>query len=216
MVILLFGATGSAGGGVLKACLDDRDVTEVRAIVRRPLAVAHAKLRAISHADYANYDAVRTDFSGVDACFFCLGISTTQVSGEAEYRIITHDYAVAAAKMLAAASPTAGFQFLSGEGAGLDSRFMWARVKAETERDLARLVGANAFRPAYIDGAGSSSEPRLYKLLRPILGNLLRLFPGTYVKATDIGRAMLHVARLGLRGETFRNRRIRELAGLPA
>ncbi|HET7055891.1 MAG TPA: NAD(P)H-binding protein, partial [Thermomicrobiales bacterium] len=97
MKILIFGATGSAGGSVLRACLASPAVEEVRALARRPLAMADPKLRAIVHDDYLDYSRVESAFAGVDACLFCLGISITQVSGEAEYRRITHDFALAAA-----------------------------------------------------------------------------------------------------------------------
>jgi uncharacterized protein YbjT (DUF2867 family) len=79
MKILLFGASGTAGGAVLRACLATPAVDEVRAIVRKPLGLTHAKLREIVHANYADYAPVADAFRGVDACLFCLGISVTQV-----------------------------------------------------------------------------------------------------------------------------------------
>src|SRR5262249_35017665 len=136
MKVLIFGATGTAGGGVLQACLSAAGVEEVRAITRRPLPIAHDKLRVLVHSDYLDYSSVAEAFTNVDACLFCLGISVTQTSGEAEYRQITHDFAVAAAEMLKQHSPAAVFHFISGRSTRPDSRIMWARVKAETERDL--------------------------------------------------------------------------------
>lgn len=152
---------------MLRACLDSPHVAEVRAVVRRPLELAHDKLRVLVHRDYLDYGAVETAFAGVDACLWCLGISVRQVSGEAEYRAITHDYALAAARMLQRQSPGAAFHFISGQGTRLDSRMMWARVKAETERDLIDLAGAVCWRPAFIDGEDSANSPRLYQALRP-------------------------------------------------
>ena len=212
MVILLFGASGVAGGGVLKACLEDPLVTEVRAIVRRPLSIGHPKLREFAHADFTDFGTVRSAFTNVDACFYCVGISTLQTSDEAHYRAITHDYATAAARQLHTASPKAVFHFISSDGISLDSRLMWARVKAETERDLMKLGPTICYRPAYIDGAGSESEPKTYKLIRPVFSAILRPFPQMYVKAVDIGRAMLSAARTGLVGEIIDNRRIHDLA----
>lgn len=84
MKILVFGATGSAGGSVLRACLSSPAVEEVRAIVRRPLSLAHGKLRVFVHGDFLDYAAVEEAFDGVDACLYCLGISVSQVSGEEE------------------------------------------------------------------------------------------------------------------------------------
>src|SRR3954465_5701352 len=152
MKILLFGATGSAGGSVLRACLASPAVAEVRAVVRRPLSLDDPKLRVFVHGDYLDYSQVADAFAGVDACLFCLGISATQVSGEAEYRRITHDFALAAAREIKTQTPDAAFHFISGQGTRLDSRMMWARVKAETERDLLDLMEAVCWRPAFIDG----------------------------------------------------------------
>lgn len=211
MNVLVFGATGSAGGSVLRACLAAPDVREVRAIARRPLNVSHEKLRVALHRDFLDYAAVADAFAGVDACLFCLGISATQVSGEAEYRRITHDYALAAARTLVAESPGAAFHFVSGQGTGLGSRFMWARVKAETERDLMEEVGAVCWRPAFIDGEPSQSAPRLYQAMRPVF-RVLRPFRGIYVDGRDIGRAMLRATREGVRRRIFENREIRAMA----
>src|SRR6186997_260126 len=135
MTILIFGATGAAGGSVLDVCLASADVAEVRAIVRRGLP-PHDRLRAVVHADFLDFSPLSEAFTGVDACFFCLGKSVTQVASEQEYRTITIAYAVAAARMLQQRSPAAIFHYISGAGAGERSRFMWARVKAEAERAL--------------------------------------------------------------------------------
>lgn len=136
LTVLVFGATGTAGGSVLRACLASPEIGEVRAIVRRPLALQHAKLRVTLHDDYLAYDAVRAAFRGVDACYFCLGISVYQVPDEAAYRRITQLFPLAAARVLREESPRAQFHYLSGGNASLTSRAMWARVKAEAERDL--------------------------------------------------------------------------------
>ena len=214
MTILIFGASGSAGSCVLRVCLAAAAVTEVRAVVRRPLElsdVPHDRIRSIIHVDYYDYASIDSAFIGVDACFYCLGISVNQVAGEAEYRRITQDFAVAAARALRARSPGAGFHFISGRGAGLKSPFMWARVKAETEADLMSLIGAVCYRPGAIDGRPSASEPRLYRAVRPVF-RLLRPFRSLYVKGDDIGRAMLQATVERRRHEIIENAVIRDLA----
>jgi len=212
MKILLFGATGSAGGSVLRVCLAAPAVHEVRAVVRRPLALAHGKLRAFVHGDYLDFGPVEEAFREVDACLYCLGISVNQVSGEPEYRTITHDFALAAAQALKAHSPGAVFHFISGQGTRLDSRMMWARVKAETERDLQELLDTTVcWRPAFIDGADSASSPRLYQAIRPLF-RLLSPLRDLYVSGEDLGRAMLHAAAGNVRGRVIENREIRKLA----
>lgn len=211
MKILVFGATGAAGGSVLRAALASPHVEEARAIVRRPLEVTDTKLRVFIHQDFRDYDAVGEAFDGIDACLWCLGISVRQVSGEAEYRTITHDYAVAAARTLQRHSPGAAFHFISGQGTGLESRMMWARVKAETERDLMELAGAVCWRPAFIDGEDSANAPRLYQAIRPAF-RLLRGFRGLYVAGQDIGVAMIEATRNGERSRIIENREIRAMA----
>ena len=97
---------------------------------------APASSSTIQHQSFDDYSAIADAFAGVDACLYCLGKSSTQVSGEAEYRRLTYDYALAAARAVWRGSPDAVFQFISGASTRIDSRYMWARVKAETERDL--------------------------------------------------------------------------------
>ena len=214
--ILLFGATGSAGGSTLRVLLASPDVAEVRAIVRRPPeldeGIGREKLRVILPSDFLDYSAVEEAFAGVDACFYCLGISVTQVSGEAEYRKITHDFALAAARTFRAKSPEGVFHFISGQGASLGSRMMWARVKAETERDLQALAPDTCcWRPAAIDGIPSKSEPTIYKVFRPFYP-LLSPLRWLYISGKDLGKAMLQATREDLRGRVIENRDIRDLA----
>jgi uncharacterized protein YbjT (DUF2867 family) len=211
LTVLLFGATGAAGGSVLKVSLASPAVGQVRAFARRPLASVHTKLRTVIHEDYLAYESVRNEFRGVDACFFCLGISATQVPDETAYRRITQEFALAAARMLQEESPGAHFHYLSGGSASLESRMMWARVKAEAERDLMALVNATCWRPAFIDGEESASQPALLRWSKPVF-RLLRPFRGLYVKGDDIGRAMIHATRTGLRGRVIENPELRDLA----
>lgn len=209
---MLFGATGLAGSGVLRACLAAPAVSEVRALVRRSTAVSEPKLREIVHADYLNYEAVKDAFAGVDACFFCLGISVTQVPNEADYRRIHQHFSLAAARMLRSTSPAAHFHYLSGGRAGLNSWWMWARVKAEAERELIAEVGATCWRPAMIDGTPVAPMPKLAEMMRPVLRAVFSRFRSMYIVSDDIGRAMLNATDKKLRGRIFENGEIRDLA----
>ncbi|MBY0496752.1 MAG: NAD(P)H-binding protein [Cyanobacteria bacterium] len=212
MNVVLFGATGLAGGGVLQACLAAPDVTEVRAFVRRTTGVSDPKLREVIHGDYLQYSLIANAFAGVEACFFCLGASVSQVPDEADYRRIHQRFPLAAAKMLREKSPGATFHYLSGGRAHVNSRWMWARVKGEAERDLMDQFDAPCYPPAMIDGEPAASQPRLTIVLRPLLRLIFKPFRGTYIMNTDIGRAMLEAQRQGLRRRTFENAEMRDLA----
>lgn len=212
MKVLLFGATGLAGGGVLQACLAAPDVTEVRSIARRLTGVRDPKLREITHDNFLDYTAIADAFTGLDACFFCLGVSVSQVPAEIDYRRIHQEFPLAAARLLRERSANASFHYLSGGNAGLKSRWMWARVKAEAERDLMKAFDATCWRPAMIDGEPSTSQPALARVLRPVLRLVFKPFRNLYIMNVDIGRAMLEATTQGLRRRIFENVEIRDLA----
>ncbi len=197
---------------MLQACLADPEVTELRALVRRPTGVTHPKLREVVHTDDLDYGVVSNAFSGVDTCLFCLGISVRQVPDEAGYRRIHRDFPMVAAQILREQSPGAIFHYLSGSGAGLHSRWMWARVKAESERDLMAEYGATCWRPAMIGGRPTAPPPLILAMLRPVLKLLFRPIKTAYVENEAIGRGMLRATVLGIRNRIIENAAIRDLA----
>lgn len=206
MKVLIFGATGSAGGSILRACLASPIVDDVRTITRKPLSLDHPKLHSFVHSDFLDFSPVAAAFDDVDALLFCLGVSATKVSSD-EYRVITHDYAMAAANVLKSRSPQAAFHFISGQGTRPGSKIMWSRVKGETENDLMDLVGAVCWRPAAIDG-----EPvGTYRMFQPFY-RLLRPFRSLYIAGPDLGRAMLQTTIENMRRRVIENREIREIA----
>jgi uncharacterized protein YbjT (DUF2867 family) len=199
---------------VLRACLAAPDVTEVRAIVRRSTGVRDPKLREIIHGNYLDYSSITDEFAGVDACFFCLGISVSQVPQEAEYRRIHYDFPMAAATLLRERSPSAVFHYISGGSTRLDSYWMWARVKAAAERDLIERFGALCWRPAMIGGVpGAGTKQPLYlTILRPFATLLLKPVKSAYIESEDIGRAMINATKQRLRSRIFENPEMRDLA----
>jgi len=205
MKVILFGASGMVGQGVLRECLLDPDVDRVLAVSRGPLPQQHPKLEVLVHGDFTDFSAVEARLAGYDACFFCLGISSVGLSEEA-YTRITYDMPLAAARTLARLSPDMTFVYVSG--AGTDSsergRSMWARVKGKAENAIFALPfrGKCMFRPGFIRPMdGITSRTRLYRvlyaLMRPLGPLFERLFPRAVTSTRQVGRAMLAVARQG-------------------
>ncbi|HEX3704191.1 MAG TPA: NAD-dependent epimerase/dehydratase family protein [Vicinamibacterales bacterium] len=206
MKVVIFGATGMVGKGVLLECLDDARVEHVLLVSRHATDVSHPKIREIVHADFAEFGSIQTMFTDLDACFYCLGVTVVGLN-ESQYYHLTYDLALAAATALAAV--TAGrltFCYVSGEGTDSTERgrIMWARVKGKTENALLRLPfkAAFMFRPGYIQPLrGIRSKTRWYQALYDVMGPFYpivrRAFPGFVTTTINIGRAMIHVAATG-------------------
>jgi uncharacterized protein YbjT (DUF2867 family) len=205
MKVILFGATGMVGQGVLRECLLDPGVESVLAIGRSPTGQQHTKLREITHDNFLDFSTIESQLTGYDACFFCLGVSSVGMSEE-RYRHLTYDITMAAATTLAKLNP--GMVFIYVTGRGTDStelgRLMWARVKGKTENDLMKLPfkAAYMFRPAGIQPLhGVKSRTAWYRALyvaaAPLMTLLNRIAPRYVTTTEQVGRAMIHVAREG-------------------
>src|SRR6266516_4497346 len=206
MKVVIFGASGMVGKGVLLECLDDARVEHVLLVLRHPTDVSHPKIREIMHTDFTEFGSLQATFADLDACFYCLGITAVGLS-ESEYHHLTYHRTLAAATALASAS--AGrltFCYVSGEGTDSTEhrRTMWARVKGKTENALLRLPfkAAFMFRPGYIQPLrGIRSKTRWYQALYDVIGPFYpivhRLFPRYVTTTVNIGRAMIHVAEKG-------------------
>ncbi len=203
MNVILFGATGMVGQGVLRECLLDPDVHQILSIVRTPTNQQNPKLRELVHTDFFNYSDIALRLTGFDTCIFTLGVSSAGMD-EAKYTHLTHDLTLAAATTLASLNPQMTFLYVSG--AGTDStergRTMWARVKGRTENDLLKLPfrAAYMFRPGVIQPLhGIRSKTRIYQafynILNPILPLLKSAFPQAVTNTEQLGQAMLKVAK---------------------
>jgi uncharacterized protein YbjT (DUF2867 family) len=201
MNVLIFGATGMIGQGVLRECLVDPQVQRVQTIGRTATGQKNPKLREITHPDLWNYAPIESNLKNFDACFFCLGISASGMTEEA-YAHVTYDLTIAAAETLCRLNPKMTFIYVSG--ASTDSsekgRMMWARVKGKTENALLRMPFANAymFRPGFIEPAhGERSRTKLYRVLynltKPLLPVIRRLIPNQILTTEQIARAMLNL-----------------------
>jgi uncharacterized protein YbjT (DUF2867 family) len=204
MRVLLFGASGMVGQGVLRECLAADDVAEVVCVVRKPLGQAHDKLVELVQDDVSDLSGLEPQLASFDACLFPLGVSSAGMK-EAEYRSLTYDLTLSIAKQLQAAKAQMTFVYVSGVGTDSTEagRSMWARVKGRTENDLlALLPNAYAFRPGVIrplDGIKSRTAMynRLYVVLRPFVYLAGKVAPASMLTTRSLGQGMLSVARHG-------------------
>jgi uncharacterized protein YbjT (DUF2867 family) len=200
LTVLLFGASGMVGQGVLRECLRDDRVGEVRAVVRRPLTVAHPTLRQVVVEDLTSPG---DHLAGVDCTFDSAGVSSSG-KREPEYRRLTFDLTLGIARAVVDASPGSGFVYVSGAGTDRGGRLMWARVKGETEDAVAAMpLRTWMFRPGLIQPLhGVRSGTRLYSavyaVMRPVFPLLARVAPGRVTSTEAVGRAFVAVAAGGV------------------
>jgi uncharacterized protein YbjT (DUF2867 family) len=222
MKLVLLGATGMVGQGVLRECLLDAGVARVLCVGRSATGQQHPKLVDWVVPSLPDLSSIESELSGVDACLFCLGVSAAGMNEES-YRRVTYDLTLGVANALLDRNP--GLTFLYVSGAGTDStergRSMWARVKGATENALLRLPlkGAYMFRPGLIQPLhGIVSRTRWYRVFYALFGLLFpllkALFPRSLLTTEDLGRAMLEVAKRGASKPILEARDIKAISPL--
>ena len=198
--VIITGATGMGGKGILLECLDHEAINEVLVIGRNPIEMKHPKLKELIHKDFTDFSSAKTQLSGYDACFFSLGISAAGLKEE-QYRKITYDFTMALAKPLYELNPEMIFNYVSGQGTDSSEkgRMMWARVKGQTENDLLKMgfKGAYMFRPgAIIPLRGIKSRTKSYQFIYDYFMWFVKLMkalsPNSVVNTTQIGLAMIN------------------------
>jgi uncharacterized protein YbjT (DUF2867 family) len=219
MNVVVFGATGMVGQGVLQECLRDSEVESVVSVVRAPSGRQHQKLREIVHQNFLDFSPIEKDLTGFAACLYCLGVTSTGTTEDA-YSRVTYEFTLAAAKTLLRGNPGMTFVFVSGTGADSTERgkVMWARVKGKTENALLALPfrAVYIFRPAMIqplDGIESktASYRIMYKLLAPFLSVAFRFWPQYITTTQELGRALLAAAKHGTEKRIVDASQIREV-----
>jgi uncharacterized protein YbjT (DUF2867 family) len=205
MNVLILGATGMVGQGVMRECLLDEGVARIVTLGRHATGNAHPKVREIVHADLLHLQPIEHELTGLDACFYCLG-ATAAGKSEREYARINHDMTLAVAETLARIDPDMTFEYVSGKGTDSTERgrTMWARVKGKTENALLRLPFKAAYmlRPGIIlPMHGIRSKTTLYRvaytLMTPLYPALRAFFPWSITTTEHLGRVMLRLARSG-------------------
>jgi len=214
MKVILFGATGMVGQGVLRQCLLDAAVEAVLVIGRSSTGRTHPKLRELIRKDLFDFSADDTDLQGYDACFFCLGVSVAGMS-EADYTRLTFDLTLGWARALAGINPAMTFVYVSGAGTG--GKAMWAQVKGRTENALldlfpsAYMVRLGALRAMHGEVSKTRWTRIAYTAFRPLMPLLWAVAPGAVISTEELGRAMICVARQGAPKRVLENRDLRSL-----
>jgi hypothetical protein len=229
--IAIFGASGTAGDGILKAALASPGIQKIHVITRRTTprieqGVAAGKVQVTLHQDYLDYSAITEQIAAADAVFWALGTSSVGVD-EKTYGTIHVDYPASfVAKWLEVSPKSAiSFHYISSSDISEDSSAMWAREKVRAERTLFKLAEGTrlrviAYRPDYIgptDEEAHLGQRLLYWFFAPV---------GAAVKAEQIGKAMIEVTARSdefVNGDKIGTRRIirygdaydRRVAGIP-
>lgn len=199
--VIITGATGMVGEGVMHECLLDPEIDEVLLINRRPSGFSHPKLKEVLHQNFLDFSGIQVYFRHYNACFFCLGVSSVGMS-KADYEKQTYDLTMHVAKTMATQNPDMTFCYVSG--AGTDSseagRSHWARIKGKTENDLLKLPFKQAFmfRPAYMRSTpGLKNTKKGYKIVE-FLEPVLKLIAPKYVSSLrEVGQAMIKAMKKG-------------------
>lgn len=201
MQIILTGATGMVGEGVLHECLLDPSINNILVLGRKSCGIVHPKLSEIIHKDFLHIEPIAEKLSGYDACYFCLGVSSVGMK-EPEYFTLTYTLTMHVAAILAQINPQMVFTYISG--ARTDSteqgKSMWARVKGKTENDLLKLPfkAVYCFRPGYMQPTkGLKNTLPAYKALSWMYPLFKILFRNSVSTLRELGLAMIHVSQKG-------------------
>ncbi|MES2617687.1 MAG: NAD-dependent epimerase/dehydratase family protein [Bacteroidota bacterium] len=199
--IIITGATGMVGEGVLHECLNHPEVSGVLAINRRIGNTSHPKLTEIIHQDFTNFEGIKDQLKGYDACFCCMGV-TSVGKDEATFHQFTYNLTLPLATLVASLNPNAVLTYVSGKGTDSSEKgsTMWARVKGKTENDLMQLPfkGAYMFRPGYLHPTpGLKNTLKLYRWMGWLYPILKTFFPGSASSLKELGLAMIKVALTG-------------------
>jgi len=196
--VIITGATGMVGEGVLLECLESPEVEEVLILNRKHYSRSHPKLKEIIVPDFFDLSAVHNQLKGYNACFFCAGVSSLGMK-EAEYTHLTYDLTLSVAQFLSQINPEMTFTYVSGSHTDSTEkgRLMWARVKGKTENDLSKLPfkAEYNFRPGVmLPFEGQQNWKGIYKFI----GKAIQFFaPKKVLTMEEVGRAMINAVLTG-------------------
>jgi NAD dependent epimerase/dehydratase family len=214
--VIITGATGMVGEGVLLECLEHPAIEQVLIVNRRPYRAKHPKLQECIVPDFMDLDGFTSQLTGYDACFYCAGVSSRGMS-ESEYSHITYDATTHFALKLASLNPEMVFDYVSGNltDSSEKGRIMWARVKGKTENALMRLTFRKVynFRPGFMKPTpGQQNIKTFYKMIGWLYPLLVALFPNQVSTMRDVGLAMINSVLKGYPKQVLEIKDINSLA----
>jgi uncharacterized protein YbjT (DUF2867 family) len=202
--VIITGATGMVGEGVLYECLNHPEVEKILVVTRKSCGYSHPKLTEIIHSNFFDFSSISGSLKGYNACYFCLGV-TSIGKNEAEYTRLTYTLTINFAQTLAALNPDMTFCYISG--ASTDStengRTMWARVKGKTENDLMKLPFKQVynFRPGGVEPflplKPSQTFYKTYKYLGWLFSLMKVIAPNLVITLKDLAAAMINASIIG-------------------
>jgi len=212
--VIITGATGMVGEGVLLECLQNENVSEVLMINRKHFDLSHAKLKKLLVPDFFQIEKFSEQLKGYDACFYCAGVSSVGMD-EVSYTKITYDTTLHVAKVLVTLNSNMVFDFVTG--ASTDSsekgKMMWARVKGKTENDLMGLPfkGQYNFRPGFMKPV--KGQKNIKRFFKPVIWILPYILPSSaLLTLNQVGKAMIHSVLKGYAKQVLEIKDIQELA----
>jgi len=199
--VIITGASGMVGEGVLHECLLSPDVEKVLVVGRRPCGTTHTKLTEIIHKDFFDLSPIESQLAGYNACFFCLGVSSVGMK-KPDYEKMTYDLTMNFARTLTKMNSDMTFCYISG--AGTDStekgKLHWARVKGKTENDLQKLGFKQTFlfRPGILKPTpGLKNTLGFYKWAGWLMPLFQLVAPNSITSLTQLGKAMINAVTKG-------------------
>lgn len=201
MKIIITGATGLVGEGVLLVCLENPSVTEVLSISRKPLPHKHVKLKELIVKDFDEIKNHVTQINTYDACFFCAGISSVG-EDEASFTKKTYDFVVSFAETLSDINPSMTFIYVSGNRTDSteQGKVMWARVKGRTENALLKLPfkAVYNFRPGFMSPVkGQKNVKFIYRVFDALSFLWYLIVPNWICTMREVGLAMINCVSKG-------------------
>ncbi|MET3539218.1 NAD-dependent epimerase/dehydratase family protein [Chryseobacterium limigenitum] len=211
--IILTGATGMVGEGVLLECLENPNISEILSVSRKPSGKTHAKLKEYLVPDFLAIDVDDENLKGYDACFFCAGISSVGMSEE-DYTKITYDTTLHFAKVLLHLNQEMVFNYVSGAHTDKteSGKLMWARVKGKTENDLKKLGFKDVynFRPGFMKPVDGQVNVKWF--FKPVIWLFPILLPSKSLTLHEVGKAMINAVQKGYSTSILEIQDIKNLA----